>query len=228
MLTPETYSVSSSDGFDTVAYDAGGWDGTLNAPLTQDYIVINRSSPDRNAWSRGNRWFHRAVIEATAGYNDYTAVIDDSARAKRPIIEFYGGLELYNMGTTSKSPVTVVDNTQTDAFSNVNGSTGYFSDGIDLQQDNTVIFSADSDSDVSNKVYRVDIVDQDANISTDPIINLVQIDTVADGDCILSTLGATNQGKQYWLDGTTWRTAQQKTAITVSYTHLTLPTILLV
>ena len=213
LLTPETYSVSSSDGFDTVAYDAGGWDGTLNAPLTQDYIVINRSSPDRNAWSRGNRWFHRAVIEATAGYNDYTAVIDDSARAKRPIIEFYGGLELYNMGTTSKAPVTVVDNTQTDAFSNVNGSTGYFSDGIDLQQDNTVIFSADSDSDVSNKVYRVDIVDQDANISTDPIINLVQIDTVADGDCILSTLGATNQGKQYWLDGTTWRTAQQKTAI---------------
>src|SRR6056300_238961 len=213
LLTPETYSVSSSDGFDTVAYDAGGWDGTLNAPTSQDYIVINRNSPDRNAWSRGNRWFHRAVIEATAGYNEYTAVIDDSARAKRPIIEFYGGLKLYNMGTTSKAPVTVVDTTQTDAFSNVNGSVGYFADGIDLQQDNTIIFSADTDSDVNNKVYRVDIVDQDANISTDPIINLVQIGIVADGDCVLSTLGATNQGKQYWLDGTTWRTAQQKTTI---------------
>lgn len=213
LLTPETYSVSSSDGFDTVAYDTGGWDGTLNAPTSQDYIVINRSSSDRNAWSRGNRWFHRSVIEATATYNEYTAVIDDNARAKRPIIEFYGGLELYNMGTTSKAPVTVVDTSQTDAFSNVNGSTGYFADGIDLQQDNTIIFSADTDSDVSNKVYRVDLVDQDANISTDPIINLVEIDTVSDGDCVLSTLGATNQGKQYWLDGTTWKTAQQKTTI---------------
>jgi len=213
LLTPETYSISSSDGFDTLGYDAGGWDGTTNAPTTQDYIVINRSSPDKNAWSRGNRWFHRGVIEATAGYNKYTAVIDDTARAKRPIIEFYGGLELYNMGTTSKAPVTVVDTTQTDAFSNVNGSEGYFSDGIDLQQDNTVIFSADTDSDVSNKVYRVDIVDQDANISTNPIINLVEIDTVSDGDCVLSTLGSTNQGKQYWLDGTTWRAAQQKTSI---------------
>ena len=213
LLTPESYTISTSDGFDTVAYDSGGWDGTLNAPTTQDYILINRSSPDRNAWSRGNRWFHRKVIEATAGYNDYTAVIDDSARAKRPIIEFYGGLELYNMGTTSKAPVTVVDTTQTDAFSNVNGSIGYFADGINLQQDFTVIFSADVDSDVSNKIYRVDIVDQDDSSITDSIINLVEIASVSDGDCVLSTLGANNQGKQFWFDGTTWKTAQQKTSI---------------
>ena len=30
---------------------------------------------------------------------------------------------------------------------------------------------------------------------------------------MLSTLGANNQGKQFWLDETTWRTAQQKTKI---------------
>ena len=213
MLTPETYTNSTSDGFDTVAYDSGGWDGTLNSPQDQDYIVINRSSPDRNAWSRGNRWFHREVIEATATYNDFTADIDDAARAKRPVIEFYSGLELFNMGKSSVSPVTVVDTTQTDALSNVNGTAGYFADGIDLQQDNTIVFSADTDEDVSNRIFRVDIIDQDSDITTDAIINLVEIGTVVDGDCVLSTLGTNNQGKQYWLDGTTWTAAQQKTAL---------------
>ena len=213
LLTPESYTISTSDGFDTVAYDTGGWDGTLNAPTQQDYILINRASEDRNAWSRGNRWFHREVIEATAQYNDYTAEIDDIARAKRPIIEFNEGLELFNMGINGKAPVSIVDTTQTDAFSNVNGSTGYFADGIDLQQDFTIVFSADTDADVSNKIYRVDFVDQDDNASTDPIINLIEIDSVSDTDCILSTLGASNQGKQFYIDGTTWKTAQQKTSL---------------
>ena len=213
MLTPETYTTSTSDGFDTVAYDAGGWDGTLNAPVDQDYITINRGSPDRNAWSRGNRWFHREVIEATATYNDYTADIDDTARAKRPIIEFYTGLELYNMGTTSIAPVTVVDTQQTDALSNVNGTAGYFADGIDLQQDNTVIFSADTDADVRNKVYRVDYINQDSDATTAEIINLVEIATVVDSNSVLSTLGTNNQGKQFWFDTDAWKTAQQKTSL---------------
>ena len=211
MLTPEDYSISSSDGFDTKSYDEGGWDGTLNAPTSQDYITINRASADRNAWSRGNRWFHREVIEATAGYNDYTAEIDDAARAKRPIIEFNEGLELFNMGISSKAPVTVVDTTQTDAFTNVNGTTGYFADGIDIKQGNTIIFSADEN--IKTKIYRIDMIDHDSNLNTSEIINLVEIDTVVDGDCVLSTLGANNQGKQYWLDGTTWKTAQQKTTL---------------
>ena len=213
MLTPESYSVSSSDGFDTKSYDEGGWDGTLNAPTSQDYILINRASADRNAWSRGNRWFHREVIEATASYNNYTAEIDDSARAKRPIIEFNEGLELFNMGISSKAPVTVVDTVQTDAFSNVNGSLGYFADGIDLKQDNTVIFSADTDSDVKDKIYRVDMINHDSNIVTGEIINLVQIGVVTSGEAVLSTLGTSNQGKQFWLDGSTWKTAQLKTKL---------------
>ena len=236
MITPEKYTNSTSDGFDSVAYDAGGWDGTLNAPKDQDYITINRASPDRNAWSRGNRWFHREVIEATATYNNYTADLDDTARAKRPIIEFYSGLELFNMGTTSVAPVTVVDTTQTDALSNVNGTPGYFADGIDLQQDSTVIFSADTDTDVRTKIYRVDIISADQSAATTDslsifadsttvgadggntsgkveIINLVDIGTVVDTNCVLSTLGATNQGKQFYLDDTVWTEAQQKTTL---------------
>ena len=213
LVTAETYTTSSSDGFDTVAYDTGGWDGTLNAPTTQDYIVINRASPDRNAWSRGNRWFHREVIEATAAYNGYTVTIDGDARAKRPIVEFAFGLELFNMGTSAVAPVTVVDTSETDALSNVNGTTGYFADGIDLQQGNTVVFTADTDADVRNKVYRVDFIDQDSSISTNPIINLVAITDIVDGNCVLSSYGSNNQGLQYWLEDGTWTAAQQKTKI---------------
>ena len=213
MLTPETYTNSTSDGFDTLTYDEGGYDGTLNAPTDQDYIVINRGSSDRNAWSRGNRWFHREVIEATATYNDYTATIDDDARAKRPIIEFNTGLELFNMGTTSVAPVTVIDSTQTDALSNVNGTAGYFADGIDLKSGNTVIFTADTDRDVKNKIYRVDFINQDSDVTTNEIINLVEIGTVVDGNSVLSTYGANNQGLQYWYDGDVWKTAQQKTKV---------------
>ena len=55
------------------------------------------------------------------------------------------------MGTKSKTPVTVIDTVQTDAFTNVNGTTGYFADGIDIKQGNTIIFSADED--VKTKIY---------------------------------------------------------------------------
>ena len=66
-----------------------------------------------------------------------------------PIIEFLYYLELFNMGTSSVAPVTVVDTSQTDALSNVNGTAGYFADGIDLQQDNTITPTADTDPPVS-------------------------------------------------------------------------------
>jgi hypothetical protein len=56
-------------------------------------------------------------------------------------------------------------------------------------------------------------IDQDSDAATGEIINLVAIGTVVDGNCVLSTLGANNQGKQYWLNGTTWTAAQQKTKL---------------
>ena len=213
LVTPEQYTISSSEGFDTIGWDAGNFDGTLNSPTEQDYIVINRSSPDLNAWSRTNRWFHKSTIEATATYNNYVATLDQSARARRPIIEYIPGLELFNMGTSSTSPVTVVDTTTTDAFSIVNGSSGYYSDGVQLQHGNTVIFSADLDEDVRKTIYRIDLINQDSNGLTDLIVNLVAVNTVESGNAVLSILGVINQGKQFYWTGTEWKYGQQKTAI---------------
>jgi len=213
LVTPETYAISEVEPYDSENFDVGGFEASLNSPITQDYIVINRASPDLNAWSRGNRWFHRSVLTATAAYNNFTTVIDDNQRAKRPIIEFDAGLKLFNMGITSQTPVSVVDTTQTDAFSNVNGKIGYFSDGVNLTPGLTICFTADPD--VKQNIYQVSYIDQDSDTQTDPIINLTLVGTVGDDDCLLSTLGGNNQGKVYYYTSLTdsWTTAQQKTSV---------------
>lgn len=78
-----------------------------------DYITINRSSLDSNAWSRNNRWFHIDVIKKTFEYNnnkpgyvgpDY----DQSLRARRPIVEFDPDIVLLNHGTVAKRAVDYV------------------------------------------------------------------------------------------------------------------------
>ena len=50
-------------------------------------------------------------------------------------------------------------------------------------------------------------------MATDEIINLIKIGSVTDTLCVMSTLGANNQGKQYWVDGTSLKEAQQKTKL---------------
>ena len=66
------------------------------------------------------------------------------------------------MGTSSVAPVTVVDTFETDALSNVNGTAGYFADGIDLQQDNTITPTADTDPQFLDKIYPADYINQTA------------------------------------------------------------------
>ena len=83
-------------------------------PKNQDYITIKRDSRDQNAWSRYNRWFHRSVIEETARVSGFTPVLDEKDRAKRPIIEFDSGLELFNHGTVAKRSVTLYDTVTSD------------------------------------------------------------------------------------------------------------------
>ena len=71
--------------------------GTFD-PETKDYITINRSSIDRNVWSRTNRWFHIDVINASAEYLKQIPIVNQRARAQRPIIEFYPEDDLIEEG----------------------------------------------------------------------------------------------------------------------------------
>ena len=97
-----------------------------------DYFTINRDSPDLNAWSRSNRWFHIDVINATATYNNdptiATVYATQDNKAKRPIIEFYPNFKLFNNGVTGQQPVDFFDDRTTDAFTYVAGQENYWPD----------------------------------------------------------------------------------------------------
>lgn len=211
LVTPETYTKSELVPYDSTAYDATAFDSSLNAPIEQDYITINRASQDRNAWSRSNRWFHIRVLEYTAELNSSPVVVDNNQRAKRPIVEFRADLKLFNSGSQAQTPVNIIDFSQTDALSNVNGQLGYGVDGYTFIEGTTVIFAADADPDVQNKIYTVNFVDFD-NIGT-KVINLVPVagGTVLADQQVLNLNGNTQQGLTYYYTGSEWIEAQEKT-----------------
>jgi hypothetical protein len=104
----------------------------LYIPVNQDYITIARNAINRNAWSRSNRWFHIDVINATATYNNNPALVTEYAttnnKAKRPIIEFYPNLRLFDSGVLGKDPIDYIDTRTTDAFTLVAGQENYYPD----------------------------------------------------------------------------------------------------
>ena len=215
-ITPETYTENAAIPYDSTPYDSTNYDSELNAPLIPDYLTINRASPDLNAWSRSNRWFHIEVINAAAEYNETTPVLDNTFRAKRPIVEFRAGTRLFDFGTSGKQPVNVIDFEETDALSNINGTTGYGIDGYNFIQGTRVIFAADLDPQVRNKVYIVTFITPDtvAPLIDEPVINLVPADDAAAllDQTVVCLNGDTQQGKSFWFDGVTWQSAQDKTA----------------
>ena len=161
-VTPETYTNDVSDPFDSTPYDFANFDGDLNQPFVPDYITISRASPDLNAWTRSNRWFHIDVVRASATYNNTTLILDQNQRARRPILEFDSGLRLFNNGTQGKAPVNIFDFQQTDALTNVNGSLGYSVDGYTLITGSRIIFAKDNDPLVRNKIYNVTFAEPDS------------------------------------------------------------------
>ena len=200
-VTPEAYVLAEND-------------SALPVPDQLDYLTIDRASADLNAWTRSNRWFHISVIQATAEYNNVPVVYDNLNRAKRPIIEFRPGIRLWNMGTQGKQPVDIIDFTETDAFSNIEGSTGYSVDGYTFVDGSRVVFAADEDATVRNKIWIVNFVIPDTvpPLIAQPIINLT---LATDGEVLQdqSTVcldGDTLKGVTFWYNNGAWIQAQQK------------------
>jgi len=204
-VTPETYVEDANDS--TIASE----------PAKLDYLTIDRASKDLNAWTRSNRWFHIDVLLATAEYNNVVAVLDNNYRAKRPIINFRPNIRLYNMGSEGKQPVDVIDFEETDAFSNIEGSTSYSVDGYTFVDGSRVIFAADEDSVVRDKVYIVQFIIPDTvpPLIAQPIIHLVLADDgeVLADQSVLCLEGNSLKGLTFWYDGTAWIEAQQKTSV---------------
>ena len=214
-VTPETYTDNLTVPYDTTPYDVGNFDGSLNQPFVPDYLTINRASPDLNAWTRSNRWFHIDVINASAAYNNTTPILDNNFRARRPILEFRAGTRLFDFGTQGLAPVDIIDFVQTDALSNVNGSVGYGVNGYTLINGSTVIFAADQDLEVRRTIYKVQFVTPDTQppLIPEPIIVLVPIATALVDQTTVSLHGNTEQGLSYYYDGVAWINAQQKISV---------------
>jgi len=216
-VTPETYTQSASVPYDLTTYDNGNFDGTLNAPLIPDYLTINRASPDLNAWTRSNRWFHVDVINASAVYNNTVPVLDNNFRARRPVLEFRAGTKLFDFGTQGKQPVNIIDFNATDALTTINGSIGYSTDGYKLITGSRVIFAGDADPLVRNQIYEVEFIIPDtvAPLIAEPIINLVPASdsTVLADQSVVCLDGITLQGVTFRYDGVEWIQAQQKVSV---------------
>ena len=132
LIAPEPFTSGTYIPFDTTPYDIGNYDVNLYIPVTPDYITIARNSIDKNAWSRSNRWFHIDVINATATYTSNPNLVSLYAtsenKAKRPIIEFYPNLRLFNSGSIGKPPIDFIDFRTTDAANQVAGQESYYPD----------------------------------------------------------------------------------------------------
>jgi len=141
-----------------------------------DYITINRGSRDKNLWSRTNRWFHQRTILSSANYNKVPMILNQSYRAKRPIIEFESDLQLFNFGREFITQVDFYDNTYTDAFGTetiitfagstdltTNPLTTLVFQDVTLTSGMKIIFGADTDNDVKKTIYEISIVELDGN-----------------------------------------------------------------
>jgi ribosomal protein S17E len=153
-----TYTDSKELLFDDTGFDLDPFSTASAFPSNKDYITISRGALDRNPWSRYNRWVHQNVIETTAIANGKVPVFDQDARAKRPIIEFKSDLKLYNFGHKAKQNVDVIDSYTKDVFSTIEGSLGYNIDGVDLTDGMRVLFVADQDRLVKNKIFKVNFI----------------------------------------------------------------------
>jgi hypothetical protein len=136
----------------TAVYDA------FAETVFPDYITIKRDSLDLNAWARNNRWFHIDIIKAASSYNDEILVLDQRLRAQRPIVQFEGDLQLFNFGRIGKEPIDILDTTTTDAFNQLEGQVLTIAFGVTLFDGMRIVFAADTDPLVKDKIYLLNLV----------------------------------------------------------------------
>lgn len=141
-------------------WDFKTFDQPYLGPLDAEYICMNRSTLDLNAWARHNRWFHVDVITKAAAYNNTVPLFDQATRAKRPIIEFNADLQLYNNGRVGKQPVDHIDTTSASAFNQVQHSSTLLVNGTKLRKGDRVLFPNDTDPVVRSQIYVIDFEHQ--------------------------------------------------------------------
>ena len=209
LTTPLNLNATYDTNFDGTPFDDFPFDNFKNIPETPEYITINKASKDLNPWSRYNRWAHADVITSSAIANGTTAEFPADKRASRPIIEFKPDIQLWNFGSTAIDTVDYIDENTTDAFSTIEGTYGYYVDGILLEDGNKVIFNADADPMVQGKIFQVNISMFNGQQKT----RLTEVISPSKNHAVVVRLGKINQGTSWWFNGTIWVKGQQREVI---------------
>ena len=178
-----------------------------------DYLVISRASTDLNPWTRHNRWFHKDIVAITDQINNTVTTLDQSYRAKRPIIEFAPDLQLYDFGSIGLAPIDLYDTTYKHPFTSVEGQTTAIIDGVTVVDGMRVIFSVDEDPRTRGQIYIIKFISPTG--SATQIIDLVLApdSSVMQGVVVNVVNGVSNANKSFWFNGTAWGTGQLKTSI---------------
>lgn len=217
---PEDFGTSFVTPFDEGPYDQYSYGAADEVPGDPDYITINRSSINRNPWSRSNRWFHEDILKTTiekcvAAPIATAALGSSTARAKRPVIEFYPNLKLFNTGTIGKKPIDFVNFTVTDAFNQVQNQTSFSPDGAtsSLFDGARIIFANDNNSEIRRKIYVVKFVTLTGQST--PVITL---SVAPDGDSLVDEQTVVLKGENYigesiHYNGNNWVLSQQKESV---------------
>jgi hypothetical protein len=224
LVVPEPFTESFSSPFEVKAFDAEAFSTALSVPSTKDFITINRNSRDRNAWSRSNRWFHHDVLTTTIQHTPNSPIAQaalngTTARANRPIIEFYPSIRLFNHGTEYKAPVDYIDFTTTDALNELPGKNQFMLDGqlVDISDGSRIIFAADNNPEVRSKIYIISnsiVKDDPATAKLDSTITLsLASDSDIGVDQQIIIVNGNNAGKSYYYTGVQWNESQQKRLI---------------
>jgi hypothetical protein len=205
MIEPDV--IFQNPSWDTQGWNTLGWDGDTNQSIP-DYFTIGRLSLNSNRWSFNNRWFHRAVIEQSG----ISVTGPQAIQALRPIIEFNPEVRLWNMGTQSRPSVDLIDTINSDIYGSVAGKSSYRIDGTDLIDGMLILATADADSDINGRIYRVGGIEQYGVITLEPIDEQGRSSTAPEtGDCVYVKFGRTNGDQTYWFNGTSWVRAQRFT-----------------
>ena len=159
LVYPESGVVIKEVEWDVPNFDSIKFGQTYQGSIAPEYIVMNRSSLDLNAWARQNRWFHIDVINKSAQLNNEIPMFNQAVRAQRPIIEFNRDLQLFNNGRIGKTPVDHIDTTHTHAFEQIQNSPT-LANGILLKKGQRILFANDNDPAVRSQVYIVNYISQ--------------------------------------------------------------------
>lgn len=206
-LNVQPYSTMiPSNSWDRENWDTTAWDYSEFGDAGKEYVVINRSGQDQNAWVRANQWHSIYAIQTTVDYNDLEIndYIANERRAQRPIIEWHADYELHNTGWNNLEPITHLIDDVADPATAIVGQEMYrHHEDLLLDNDRVLFFNAGT---YTNKIYRV------TGVGTAIVLTLESDSaTLSAGDKVLILHHqGTVSGAEYFWNGTSWVYGQQK------------------